>query len=300
VGIAAVYAGKGEMTNIVSNHRVKPVAKYLFVLAAIMSMGILLPDVIAEEMAGGQLLRDDYVFAAADGRLVEGGPDRWLFEFESLRQDSGQAGTGDGGTGEVKAGQPLEMLRSATLEKMIEDAKERTDARYRLWGKATKFEGKNYVFAVYFVGLRKVDRPAGQSQQGGEVAKTTSINAPNDVLNIPDEIVSRLQTSEVLPAGETPAALQLKQDAIFANRAGRVVEKDGRYLFEPDGLGRGIEKFSIELLPCQKLEEAITQARGEPNPVRFSVAGILTRYKNQQYLLLQKVTRVYSYGNFGR
>jgi hypothetical protein len=265
-----------------------------------MSMGILLPDVIAEEMAGGQLLRDDYVFAAADGRLVEGGPDRWLFEFESLRQDSGQAGTGDGGTGEVKAGQPLEMLRSATLEKMIEDAKERTDARYRLWGKATKFEGKNYVFAVYFVGLRKVDRPAGQSQQGGEVAKTTSINAPNDVLNIPDEIVSRLQTSEVLPAGETPAALQLKQDAIFANRAGRVVEKDGRYLFEPDGLGRGIEKFSIELLPCQKLEEAITQARGEPNPVRFSVAGILTRYKNQQYLLLQKVTRVYSYGNFGR
>ena len=56
----------------------------------------------------------------------------------------------------------------------------------------------------------------------------TSINAPNDILNIPDEIVAKLQTSEVLPAQETPAGLQLKQDAIFANRAGRVVEKEGR------------------------------------------------------------------------
>ena len=33
--------------------------------------------------------------------------------------------------------------------------------------------------------------------------------------------------------------------------------------------------------------------------MRFNVAGILTRYKGQQYLLLQKATRIYSYGNFG-
>jgi hypothetical protein len=119
-------------------------------------------------------------------------------------------------------------------------------------------------------------------------------------LNIPDEIVAKLQTSEVLPAQETPAGLQLKQDTIFANRVGFVIEKDGRYEFQPDGLGRGVEKFTIELLPCQALEQALQQVRGEPNPVRFNVAGILTKYKDGQYLLLQKATRVYSYGNFGR
>ena len=51
--------------------------------------------------------------------------------------------------------------------------------------------------------------------------------------------------------------MQLKQDTIFANRVGRVVEKQGGFVFEPDGLGRGIEKFEIALLPCQNLEEAI-------------------------------------------
>jgi len=264
-----------------------------FILVLIVSIGILLPDVFA---AGEQLLHDDYVIAGVDGRLVEAGPDKWAFEFES--------GINPGATGEVKAGQTLELLNSATLEKMVADAKERSDARYRLWGKVTKFEGKNYVFAVYFLGLRKVDRPAGQPQADSESKRAASINAPNDILNIPAEIAAKLQTSEVLPAGETPAALQLKQDATFANRTGRVVEKNGgstgRYLFEPDGLGRGVEKFAIELLPCQSLEDAIAQIKSEPNPVRFNVAGILTKYKDGQYLLLQKATRAYSYGNFGK
>jgi len=115
-----------------------------------------------------------------------------------------------------------------------------------------------------------------------------------------------LPTEEIQATQE--AVLELKQDTIFANRTGFVVAKDGgstslttgKYLFEPDGLGRGIEKISLELLPCQKLEEAVMQMRGEPNPVRFSVAGVLTRYKDKQYLLLQKATRAYSYGNFGK
>ena len=76
--------------------------------------------------------------------------------------------------------------------------------------------------------------------------------------------------------------------------------KNGGYVFEADALGRGVGKFAIKLLPCQKLEDAITQVRNESNPVRFNVAGILTKYKGEQYLLLQKATRMYSYGNFGR
>ena len=90
-------------------------------------------------------------------------------------------------------------------------------------------------------------------------------------MNIPAEIVAKLKTSEVLPTTEAQAQggrLQLKQDTIFANRAGRVVEKDGGLsYFEADGLGRGVGKFAIELLPCQKLEDAIAQVRSEPNPV---------------------------------
>jgi hypothetical protein len=259
------------------------------IFAVVMSIAVLVSEVFAEASTGRELIPDDYVFAGVDGKLVQSGPDKWLFEIDT--------GTSEGGV-EVKAGQSLELLGSATLEKLTADAKERTDAMYRLWGKVTKFEGKNYLFAVYFVGLRKVDRPATPQTAGDETKQ--SVNAPNDVLKIPDEIVSLLQTSEVLPSQEAPAEMQLKQDTIFANRAGFVVEKNGRYVFEPDGLGRGIERFSLELLPCQKLDDALAQQRGEPNPVRFSVAGILTRYKEKQYMLLQKLTRMYSYGNFGR
>jgi hypothetical protein len=252
-----------------------------------------------------KLLPDDYVFAGVDGKLIQTGVDKWAFEFESAANI---------GETEIKAGQKLEMLGSATLEKMAADTKERSDAQFRLWAKAAKFEGKNYLFAVYYLSLRKLDQPTREAVKN-EPNKTGQaspprlssgqvVNAPNDVVNIPAEIVALLKQSEVLPTSEAQVTrqeeLQLKQDTIFANRAGRVVAKNGGYVFEADALGRGVEKFAIKLLPCQKLEDAMAQVRSESNPVRFNVAGILTRYKGEQYLLLQKATRMYSYGNFGR
>jgi hypothetical protein len=242
-----------------------------------------------------KLLPDDYVFAGVDGKLIQTAPDKWAFEFE--------AAVNIGGV-EIKAGQTLEMLGSSTLEKMAADAKERTEAMVRLWAKVTKFEGKNYLFAVYYLSLRKIDQPTEKTAKNEPNSATQAVNAPNDVVNIPAEIVALLRQSEVLPTTEAQATraeeLQLKQDTIFANKAGRVAVKNGLYFFEADALGRGVEKFAIKLLPCQKLEDAMTQVRSESNPVRFNVAGILTKYKGEQYLLLQKATRMYSYGNFGR
>jgi hypothetical protein len=241
--------------------------------------------------AAEELLRDDYVISGADGLLVEGQNGQWQFEFEAELSD---------GTITLKAGQPIILLKSATLEKMVEDAKQRAEVRYRLWGKITKFEGKNYVFPSYFVGLRKLDRPAESPHIQTEKKAQQSINAPNDVVKIPAEIVSQLATSEVLPAVETPSAMPLKQDTIFANGVGRIYEEKGKYFFKPDGLGLNVEKSAIELLPSQAMNDAMRQVKSAINPVRFSVAGIMTKYKDQQLLLLQKATRAYSYGNFGR
>jgi len=250
---------------------------------------IALSSVVIAADGPDELLREDYVIAGLDGKLVEAGPDKWMFEFETPINNNG--------AGDIKAGLTIELLKSATLEKLVEDAKTRVDARYRLWGKVTKFEGKNYIFATYFLALRKMERPA--EQQSVTEKNSQAINAPNDILNIPDEIASKLQTSEVMPTMQGQEPLQLKQDTIFANRTGHVIEKQGQYVFEPDGLGQGIEKLTLTLLPCQKLDEAMSQTRNEPNPVRFNVAGIITTFKGRQYLLLQRATRVYSYGNFG-
>jgi hypothetical protein len=35
-------------------------------------------------------------------------------------------------------------------------------------------------------------------------------------------------------------------------------------------------------------------------PLRFKIAGVLTTYKDEKYLLLQKAIRTYSHGNFGK
>jgi len=265
-----------------------------FILAVAVAAAIS-TSATAAKTNGDKLLPDDYVFAGVDGKLIQTASDKWVFEFESAANIGGV---------EIKAGQALEMLGSATLEKMAADAKEQTEPMFRMWAKVTKFEGKNYLFAVYYLSLRKTDRPAEEKEQNDVNTATQAVNAPNDVVNIPAEIVALLKTSEVLPTTEAQATraeeLQLKQDTIFANRAGRVAVRNGGYVFEADALGRGIGKFTIKLLPCQKLEDAITQVRSESNPVRFNVAGILTKYKGEQYLLLQKATRMYSYGNFGR
>ncbi len=265
--------------------------KTKIVLAAAVITSLCISFGFAQDMTEEKLLRDDFVLSGVDGRLIEGENGKWLFEFESAVSD---------GQTELQAGRQLELLDSATLEKMTEDEKTRVEGRYRLWGKVTKFEGRNFIFPVYFLGLRKFERPTPQQDETPETKKTTSINASDDILSIPDEIKAQLQTSEVLPMQEAPAALQLKQDSIFVNRIGRIVEKNGQFVFVPDGLGQGVEKFTITLLPCMNLETAAAQMRSELNSVRFSVAGILTKYKGQKYLLLQKATRAYSYGNFGR
>jgi hypothetical protein len=278
-----------------------------FIFALTIAAGICTSGA-AGKTNGDKLLPDDYVFAGVDGNLVQTGADKWAFEFESAANI---------GEVEIKAGQTLEMLGSSTLEKMVADTKERNEAEFRLWAKVTKFEGKNYLFPVYYLSLRKLDRPKEEAAKN-EPNKTSlessprlssgqagqAINAPNDVVNIPAEIVALLKKSEVLATTEAQATraeeLQLKQDTIFANRAGRVDVKNGTYVFEADALGRGVEKFAIKLLPCQKLEDALVQVRSESNPVRFNVAGILTKYNGEQYLLLQKAARMYSYGNLGR
>jgi uncharacterized lipoprotein YmbA len=241
--------------------------------------------------AAEELLRDDYVISGADGQLVEGQGGQWQFEFESDLSD---------GTATLRAGQSLMLIKSATLEKMVDDVKQRPEARYRLWGKITKFEGKNYVFPSYFVGLRKLDTPAESQNTQTQKKTQQSINAPDDVVKIPAEIVSQLAMSEVMPAAEAPSAMRLEQDTIFANRVGRIYEEKGKYFFKPDGLGLGVDKDAIELLPCQALDDAMRQNKSAINLVRYSVAGIRTKYKDQKFLLLQKATRAYSYGNFGR
>ena len=217
------------------------------------------------------------------------------------------------------AGTRLELLPSATLEKMTAGVNERS---VRLWGRVTRYKGQNFIFPMYFLPLSKAAKPqsqtpkAPQKPQQQEDRRQPAINEPNDILEIPQEIIEKLKTRKadrlkMLPEtteakkrqeGPEPAKRpEIKQDSILADRTAFLVEQDdGRLVFVLDALGRNVQQVSLRLLPCEALELTEQRQSAAPEPVRFKIAGIRTAYKGKGYLLLQKATRVYSHQNFDR
>ena len=249
----------------------------IFVIAAL--------HVFAADAVRKDLLRDGFVFAGADGRLTESEGIK-LFVFESEITD---------GKATLKAGESLELLPSATLEKMTDDVKQRVDANYRLWGKVTRYGDRNFVFPVYFLPLRKADNTASQQRSRTE----TTINASGDILNIPNEVTAKLQAKDVFDTRQPTAGLELKADSILADRTGCLVRKDdGRFVLQLDALGRSIQADRLELLPCESLQDTVNLLAKEPRPARFNIAGIVTTFNNENYILLQRAIPAYSHGNF--
>lgn len=253
----------------------------------VLILAIMTTPICAADAARKNLLSDGFVLAGADGKLAES-DGRSQFVFESETTD---------GRATLKAGESLELLPSATLERMAVDAKQRVDANYRLWGKVTRYGDRNFVFPVYFLPLKKAEKTSPQQTRPAE----PTINATDDVLNIPDEIVAKLQTKDVFDTRQRGTGLELKADSVLADRIGCVAGKgDGRFVFCFDALGRNVQANSLELLPCESLQNAVSQSTKEPSPARFNVAGIVTRYKDKNYLLLQRAIPVYTHGNFDR
>jgi hypothetical protein len=161
------------------------------------------------------LLRDGFVLTGVDGKLAihdsnensrESSFDRWFFEFDSDVSDD---------RGLIKAGASLELLPSAVLERMIADANNDSNASpvrsktsetttipskqisngasYRLWGKVTRYRGKNFIFPTHFLPLAKAKKSQLRtSQKSPQQENRPKINEPNDVLTIPKELIDKL------------------------------------------------------------------------------------------------------------
>jgi hypothetical protein len=267
------------------------------------------------------LLRDGFVLTGVNGKLIpqesnEVNPelfqDRWFFEFDSDFSN---------GKGLVKAGARLELLPSSVLERLTADANKNPDVSYRLAGRVTRYRGKNFIFPTYFLPLAKTKKPQPPTpQKSPKQEKQPAINDPNDVLTIPKELLEKLpdrktridlrkrdqNSGEPGTKSEDKIKSRPVQDSILADKygfiqdAGEETDSTWRKVrFTLDALGRKESKTSLRLLPCQALEQAQDRQSAEPDPLRFKIAGIITKYKGKDYLLLHRATRVYSHGNFG-
>ncbi len=280
------------------------------------------------------LLRDGFVLRGVDGRLS--GPDSndaWFFEIASDVNDYRAV---------LEAGTKLQLLPSSALEKMIADSKMRSEVTYRLWnGRVTKYKSRNFIFPTFFLPLSPVKKPKPRTivrpKPGKQIKPVKTppakerqfepiVRDPNDVLNIPLDILEKLRARReematrappivdsvrvsvdepnlASEAEETPEPEHYSQgaDSVFVDRtAFLVAQDDGGLAFALDALGRNVQQLSLHVLPCEVLELTEFKRSAELEPVRFKIAGILTKYNDQDYLLLQKATQTYSHGNFGR
>lgn len=239
------------------------------------------------------LLRDGFVLRGVDGKLVARGQ-WWSFELERAVSD---------GRAVVKAGTRLPLLPSTGLEKMVAGLKEHPGGEYRLYNAmATRYDGSNYIFADYFLPLTGSEDAKPKSKaDANEVTSSVPINEEGDAVIIPEEIIEKLKTRRVVRPEKLGGKFDLKQDSILVDRTGYIKKlADGTKVFAFDALGRNVQQVKLQLLPCEAIEKAERKQARHPERLRFKVAGIVTKYKGRYYLLLQRVTRVYSYGNFGR
>ncbi len=261
--------------------------------------------------ASETLLRDGFLLKGVEGRLaaadsnetLPGDTDRWFFEFDSAVSD---------GRSQLEAGARLEVLPSAALEQMALDAKRRSDPRYRLFAQVTKYKGSNYIFATYFLPVRKVVEPQPQVID----AESDTLDTANDVLPMPAELSEKLDGSRVILSErdvQRPAVRlggKARRDSVLPARVGFIQAAGCKkcrpweeFGFVFDAFGWNLPAASVKLLPCEALESAAGRKRDgakQLDPVRLKIFGLVTEYKGRRYMLLRRTTPVYSYGNFAR
>jgi hypothetical protein len=222
----------------------------------------------------------------------------------------------------LPAGTRFVLLPSATLARLITDVNERSAPRYRLSARVTRYQGKNSLFPTYYLPLSKFKddkspEDGGQrTENGGQ--KTASPTSTEPELAVPPEVLEQLKKQRPLRGPRRSAEAEKKPvqeppDRVLVDCVGRIEGssmgvppmiqdhgQDARATFVPYALGWNLGDVRYELLPCTALEQALQKQRQVLDPIRFSVAGLVTEFKGKKYLLLQRAVVVYNYGNFGR
>ncbi len=224
-------------------------------------------------------IRDGFVLDGVDGKITsENG--QWFFTVFEPQTD---------GKGVMNPQTAVAILPSSMLEKLASTISAQ-NVPFRIWGKLTKYGSKNFVYLSYFLRVTENNEPTKQADS----------NDTNEAKIIPDDVLLLLKPKRVISLAELKKPIGTEADGILADRTGFLRKtKDGVY-FGFDGMGRNIDLLQLPLLECQELENMEALQGQTAIPLRYNISAIVTRYKDRNYLLLQRATRVYSHGNFIR
>jgi hypothetical protein len=226
-------------------------------------------------------LRDGFVIDGIDGKISLNG-DSWFFRtFEPLTD----------GKGSLSPQTDVRILPSSMLEKLSTVVTPEKNS-YRIWGKFTEYEDKNFIYLSYFLPITAEE-----------------VNEPNEMLPapdaneekiIPDNVLALLRPTRKINLAELKRPLSTESDGVITDRTGFLRKSEKGFYFDFDALGRKFDTLSLPLLYCESLEIMYKQQQLSPVRLRFNISAIVTSYKGKNYMLLQRAIRAYSYGNFAR
>lgn len=238
------------------------------------------------------LIRNDFVFNGAEGTITKV-EDKWVFVIDSDISD---------GVAVIKAGEPVELIPSATLETIIAAAeKTQNKIGLKLWAIVTKYNEKNYLFAWYFLPMTDLAEPEIEKTESSPAQQQTkTTEKPRDDSIIPDDIMAMLKPKRVVNLAKLKEVLETEKNAMLIDRTGYLLDKKGHKIFQLDSLGRKLQDMSFKLLPCEVLEWTEYKISKSINPNRYRIAGTVTKFEGEYYMLLQRAVKTYSHGNFVR
>jgi hypothetical protein len=223
-------------------------------------------------------VRDGFILDGVDGKITEVN-EQWYFTvFEELAD----------GKGAISPKTPVEILPSSTLEKLSSVVSAEKNS-YRIWGKLTTFGNKNFVYLSYFLPVAPAEEPEQQFNEDSNDANETKI--------IPEDALLLLKPKRIISLAELKKPIETGDDGVLIDKTGFLkTTKDGLY-FGFDEMGRNINLLQLPLLQCEELERIAKEQKDTVMPLRYSISAIVTRYKDRNYLLLQRAARTYNYGN---
>ena len=204
------------------------------------------------------------------------------------------------------------LLPSRSLQEFASyAASESSSTRFELYGTVTVYDGVNFILPSLITPLEDAEKTektekAEKAEPGdastNDPADPELETAPTNTLDsgassIADRLEVRLQDrigfmpmSLDVPGTEASGSSPdlIPDGTRLQNRAGTIVrdQRTGawRFLFETQGSGR--RDPSIELLPCLLLQDIENRSMSNDLPTRIHVSGVVSTFRERNYLLL--------------
>ena len=176
--------------------------------------------------------------------------------------------------------------------------------RFEVYGAVTVYDGMNFLLPSLITPIGELNPTGsvdevetGRSEVEAEETASPSNTLDDESSRISNQLEVRLQNRiGFLPmsldsAGESPLDEPpglFPDGARLQNRAGTIVrdQRTGAWRFLFDSQGAGERDPSIELLPCLHLQAIEEMAMRNDLPTRIHASGVVTTFRQRNYLLL--------------